>query len=121
MERGTLYQLRNLINRRNVVKNVKTDMNACEDLFELIVTGHIVTCAMEFLSMSTPDESPSLFGVLPVDAWMKNDNERKQLLMDVASHIVEHNVDLSTSFCDSTFFELPSAFDSVFSYSCEKL
>ena len=60
--------------------------------------------------MSTPDESPSsLFGVLPVDVWMKDDNERKQLLMDVASHIVEH-----TSFCDSTFSELPSAFDSVF-------
>ena len=58
--------------------------------------------------MSTPDESPSsLFGVLPVDAWMKDDNERKQLLMDVASHIVEHNVDLSTSFCDSTFLNFP--------------
>ena len=72
--------------------------------------------------MSTPDKSPSsLFGVLPIDAWMKNDNERKQLLMDVASHIVEHNVDLSTNFCDSTFSELPSAFDSVFSYSCETL
>ena len=121
MERGTLYQLRNLINRRNVVKNVKTDMNVCEDFFELIVTGHIVTCAMEFLGMSTPDESPSRFGVLPVDAWIKDDNERKQLLMDVASHIVEHNVNLSTSFCDSTFSELPSAFDSVFSYSCETL
>ena len=49
---------------------------------------------------------------------MKDDNERKQFLMDVASHIVEHNVDLSNSFCDS---ELPSAFDSVFSYSCETL
>ena len=39
--------------------------------------------------MSTPDKSPSsLFSVLPVDAWMKDDNEQKQLLMDVASHIV---------------------------------
>ena len=30
MERGTLYQLRYLINRRNVVKKVKSDVNANE-------------------------------------------------------------------------------------------
>ena len=50
-----------------------------------------------------------VFGVLTIDAWMKDDNERKQLLMDVASHTIEQNVDFSTSFCDSTS-ELPSAF-----------
>lgn len=47
MERGTMYQLRNLINRRNVVKKVKNDMNACEDFFDLIVTGHVIACTME--------------------------------------------------------------------------
>lgn len=52
MEKGTLYQLRNLINRRNVVKKVKSDMNASEHFFELIVTGHIIACAMEMLGMS---------------------------------------------------------------------
>ena len=36
MERGMLYQLTKLINRRNVVKKVKNDnMNACEDFFKL--------------------------------------------------------------------------------------
>eukprot|EP00731_Ephydatia_muelleri_P034686 Em0072g4a len=33
---GTLYQLKILINRRNVSKDVKKDMNACEDFLELI-------------------------------------------------------------------------------------
>lgn len=37
MERGTLYQLRNLINRRNVIKKVKSDMNACEDFLSLLL------------------------------------------------------------------------------------
>lgn len=56
MERGTLYQLHNLINGRNVVKKVKKDMNACEDFFELTVTGYVIACAMELLSMSAVDE-----------------------------------------------------------------
>ena len=30
---GTLFQLRNLINRRNVIKDVRNDMNATEDFF----------------------------------------------------------------------------------------
>ena len=57
MKRGTLYQLRNLINRRNVVKKAKNDMNACED-FELVVTGHVIACAMQLLGMSSIDEIP---------------------------------------------------------------
>lgn len=45
-EGGTLYQLCNLINRRNVVKP-KKDVAACEDFFELVVEAHIVTAAMK--------------------------------------------------------------------------
>ena len=39
---GTLYQLRNLINRRNVVGDPKKDMNACEDFFELVTKAHVL-------------------------------------------------------------------------------
>ena len=56
MEQGTLYQLRNLINRRSVVKKVKSDVNACEDFLESVLTGHIISCAMEVLDMSAVDE-----------------------------------------------------------------
>ena len=74
MERGTLYQLRNLINRRNVGKKVKSDMN---DFFELVVTGHIIACAMQLLGMSAIDEVPSSAIILsPEDAWMKDDSEQ---------------------------------------------
>ena len=48
MERETLYQLINLINHRNIVKTVKSDVNAREDFLELVVTGHIITCAIEY-------------------------------------------------------------------------
>ena len=46
MDGGTMYQLRNLINRRNVVTDPKKDLNACEDLFELITKAHIIAVAM---------------------------------------------------------------------------
>ncbi len=49
MERGTLYQLRNLINRRNVKKLPKSDVNASEDFLEVVVTGYILVAVMSYL------------------------------------------------------------------------
>ena len=34
-------------------------MNACEDFFEVVVTGHIIASAMELLGMSSIDDVPS--------------------------------------------------------------
>ena len=123
MERGTMYQLRNLINRGNVVKKVKSDMNACEDFFELIVTGHVIACAMQLLQMSSVDAVPSSNVIhSPEEAWMRDDIERKSILIDVASLIVDQNVDLSSTSADSSSEEsvhLPA--DSVYAYSCETL
>ena len=122
MERGILYQLHNLINRRNVVKKVKKDMNACEDFFELTVTGYVITCAMELLGMSAVDEVPnSGFIKEPEEAWMKDDSERRSILMDVAKAIVEEHVDLSTNFSESQSSTMPTSSDSVYAYSCETL
>ena len=49
MERGTLCQLRNLINRRNVTKKPKKNVNAAEDFLEVVTTGHILTAVMPAL------------------------------------------------------------------------
>lgn len=38
-----MYQLRNLINRRDVVTDPKKDMNSCEDFFELVTNAHVLT------------------------------------------------------------------------------
>ncbi len=43
MEPGTLYQLRNLIHRRNVKPNPKTDVNSSEDFVEVITIGHVLS------------------------------------------------------------------------------
>lgn len=50
LEGGTLQQLRNLINRRNIsaTTNVTGRVNEVEDFLELIVRCHIVAAAMHF-------------------------------------------------------------------------
>ena len=48
-----MYQLRNLINRKNVVSDPKKDMNACEDFFELITNAHILAAAMQKFDMKS--------------------------------------------------------------------
>ena len=56
-EGGTLFQLRNLINRRNVVMKVKTDMNATEDFFEVITAGHIVAVTLHTCGMTNLEDT----------------------------------------------------------------
>ena len=121
MERGTLYQLRNLINRRSVVKKVKSDVNACEDFLELVVTGHIIACAMQVLGMSAVNEIPTSTVIdSPEDVWMKDDTERKSILRDVTSQIVDQYIDLSTTFTESQPLT-ERVHDGIHAYSCESL
>ena len=62
MERGTLYQLRNLTNRRNVTKQVKSDANSNKDFLELCSTGYILVSVMTILGMSDIHISSSFGG-----------------------------------------------------------
>ena len=56
---GTLFQLRTLINRRNVKKKPKSDFNACEDFFTTVTEAHILAAAMNFFGMSSLIDEPS--------------------------------------------------------------
>lgn len=59
MDGGTLFQLRNLINRRNVVKGPTSNVTACEDFFLHVVEAHIAAACMTTFGMSSVDDSPS--------------------------------------------------------------
>ena len=93
MQRGTLHQLRNAINRRNVSETWKRDANACEDFFQLVVNGHILVAVMSNLGMSSVNDTPSLT-LVPADAWMLSDEDRTSLFMGIATHVVDKYVDL---------------------------
>ena len=43
MDSGSLFQLRNLITRRNAVSDVTKDLTACEEFMELITVSHTCT------------------------------------------------------------------------------
>lgn len=92
-------------------------MNACEDFFEFIVTGHVLASAMSMLGMSGVGDLPNESIILH-DAWMMDDTDRKKILLDVANQIVKDNVDLSTSFYSNTE---DMTTDGVHTYACETL
>ena len=58
MDRGTLYQLQKLINRRNVLKDPSKGVAACEEFFYLVVQAHILAAAMHTFDMKSLDDMP---------------------------------------------------------------
>ena len=97
MERCTLYQLRNLINRRNVKKEVESDVNATEDFIEIVVTGYIISAVLSYLGMLCINDVPS-DSILSPDLWMEDDSVRKSALMNIVSAIIDKHIDLATMF-----------------------
>ena len=106
MEPGTLYQLRNLIHRRNVRANPKEDVNASEDFVEVIRTGHILSAVMSLLQISSFDEMPPE-SIVSHDIWMVDDAVRKQVLEGIASSVVNQHVQLSTVFKEGNDSDKP--------------
>ena len=55
---GTLFQLRNLINRCNVSANTTGRFNETIDSFQLVVECHIMAAAMHFFSIRNLQDAP---------------------------------------------------------------
>lgn len=52
---GTLLQLRSLLNRRNVKRDISGKFNEAIDFFELVVTAYIIAASLHYFGMkSTP-------------------------------------------------------------------
>ena len=56
---GTLMQLRNVINRRNIKTKAKDAVNAHEDFLQLIIECHVLAAGMEFFGMQSLEDTPS--------------------------------------------------------------
>ncbi|XP_019862116.1 PREDICTED: uncharacterized protein LOC109590666, partial [Amphimedon queenslandica] len=59
MDKGSMAQLRNLIDRRNISADSESDYNACDDFFTVVVECHIIAAAMQYLKMATINDQPS--------------------------------------------------------------
>lgn len=121
MDGGTLYQLRNLINRRNIKKDPTSDVAASEDFFLLVVEAHIVSAAMTLFGMASLDDDPceTYFpsGVSELDTL-----QRSKVIQMAVNDVIDKFVDIS--FCErakdggETEDERE---DCICSYACEVL
>ena len=73
MERGTLFQLRNILNRRNISTDVKGHVNQYEDFFEVIFKGHVLSAALKHLSMPSFDAFPDPT-MVDEGIWLQDDS-----------------------------------------------
>lgn len=97
-EHGTLYQLRNLLCRTNVVSKPKNDFNACDDFFKLVTTCHILAAALEVLGMNSLPDTPSPTVLSdPHNMWMETDVRRKAVLKAICQKIVKQFTHFSFS------------------------
>ena len=84
-DHGTIYQLRNRLGQTNVVRHPEKNFNACDDFFISVIAGHVLT-ALKQLDIEEFD--PQLM-------WLKTKEERKKMLLSIASQIVDKFVDFS--------------------------
>ena len=97
MDVGTLFQLRNLINRRNIVKDPTSNVAASEDFILLVTEAHILSAAMTVLKMKSLDDTPShdMFKI-PADA---DSLQRRDVLLKAANLVADSFIDISFA-CD---------------------
>lgn len=77
-EMGTLYQLKNTINRTNVPSDPKDNLNACEDFLGVVLEAHIVAAAKTIL-LSTQYGSVSDLAASVVNNYLRIDLPKPQL------------------------------------------
>ena len=86
-EGGTLFQLRSLIDRRNVGQEVRHRYHAVSDFIDLVTDSHVITASMTFLDMSTLDTSPA---AIPNHVNIMTNDSKKLFLHDLVGQIVDH-------------------------------
>ena len=99
-EHGTVYQIRNLIGRSNVVKKPKKDVNACEDFLQLVLYSYITEAVMEVLEMKSTDEWPDS---IAEDMWLCSKEERQKKMDEILSIVVDKYVSIEyNTHCSTT-------------------
>jgi hypothetical protein len=113
---GTLYQLRNLINRRNIKKDPSKDVAASEDFFLLITEAHVLSAFMSVIGMAAIDSSPHS-EYFPDGCTELNTSQRCKILLSCTRQIVNKFVDLS--YCEK--LNVNKQYDHVYAYASEIL
>ena len=84
-EHGTIYQLKNLLNRTNVTTVPKHNFNTCDDFIKLIITCFILAAAMKTLGMKELNDKPSSSLILE---RLKSADDRKVAMDEICDKVV---------------------------------
>ena len=113
---GTLFQLRNLINQRSVVKEVRNDMSATEDYFKTVLVGHILTAAMQFFGMENEMSTPQ-HPYFTEDQASQPDSRKWEVLSSVVKQLLDKYVSASLH-CHHHPGSTPTTSDAIYKYAC---
>ena len=91
MDGGTLFQLKNLINRRNVTKDPASNVSVCEDFF---VEVHILSTFMTAFSMNALDDTPST-DIFTEESTESDSATRRRILLSAIQRVLGEHIDLS--------------------------
>ena len=89
-DHGTLYQLRNKLNRTNVVSVPKKDMNACEDFITTVTSGLVVAAALNTFELQSVNDCPADHIVLDAESvWTLTDGERREYMNKLCGQVYD--------------------------------
>lgn len=83
---GTLFHLRNLIQRRAVTKKVKSDPTACESFFTLVVEAHVLQLVIQRFKLQSLDDTPNVDMVFGAQL---NKSQRSDIFMTTISELID--------------------------------
>ena len=118
MDKGSLYQIRNQLNRTNVPSDVKKDFNSCEDFIDIVTSSHMVAAALSTFRMKTVSETPDSSVVAP-DLWIQPKKERKEAMDKLCAKVYDRYISLSFNSVSKDYAHAQC--DAVSSYAIQLL
>ena len=118
MDGGILTQLRNLISRRNVMKDPTKNYTANEEFFTLVTESHILYAAMEVFGMRSLNDQPSTTYITDGSSQL-DPLQCRSVLITAVRAIVDKYFNLSC--CLEKVMSQAFPVDSVYEYACEVL
>ena len=90
-EKGTLLQLRNLINFKHPTSSPKSNFSECSDLLNIIVESHIVAAALKVFKITSINQQPDE-DILPQNLWAQNDQIQRDKMYEISMDIFDRFV-----------------------------
>ena len=85
-EGGTLYQLRNVINRRNVATDVSSNYHNASSFIDIVGDSHIIAAALEFFRMEKVDSECIR---IPRSAHLADKMHKRRMLHQMLGELVD--------------------------------